>query len=1233
MRKTILLLWSVLLSCTLNVLANPISQEKAALYAAQHFQMTLSRSGQPPVALIYTSSGMPTKGYNDGKDFYVFGNTSGTGFVIVAGDDALPTILAYSDRENFPAKALPKEVAAYLDGYSAWVKQVRQEDKHASAQVLRDPTSVVTPLLRGLAWGQTYPYNLFTPEIGGAHALTGCNATTCAQIMRYYAWPPQGKGTVEGESEFCTKPFDWTHMPNDVPNASQEDKEAVSYLMREIGKAVKMQYSPGESSSKFPKLRDVLRDHFDYAPSLRLVQANRYSQLAWQQMMAAELKAGRPVIYAGDHYDPSKGGHSFILDGYDGNGYFHVNWGWDGFYDGYFMLHKLTPTKKIDYSYYASAIIGVCPAPLSGTLPEVRDYTYDVVDIYSGELGTLPISATVDDIEVKGIRTASRATRSVRLGVGIVNVQGQEVRRCVSGKAPVPLQAFLYKLEFDKLSVAGLTDGVYSLRPYVYEEENSAYYPLTTQDRKWLRITVAGSKRTVELVDENQPRVPRLEVTWHSSTSLHTDNYNEVEWSVKNTGTGRYFSYLQASYSDKENSGAPTSIDNCTIQEVIEIAPNEELIFRTPILGPRRGSDKYLHFFADPKNTFQMGKVCSQHIASVNITPTAHYEVAAPDIQLLEKTETVKGEGGIYSARFKLSAKGNAGAYLDNWEMFFRNEKGFMCSPEKLPIYLLEPGQSLDVSLRKMVFFPTGDKYAFALAEHGDDGVVKTLCQYPFSVVDGESQLPIPNYDPTSSYPITLAAVSNGSVKASEKKAPANTQVTLTLAPDKDYHLLALKLYKNDEAGVTLEPRKVSETEYSFSMPAHALTVQAMFEKDAKTTEDEKPNQPHPAPKNYLILLPTAENGSIIASAKEAAAGTKVTLKTQPAEGYELATLRLYNSKKEEDLIKYDILSDSEFHFTMPAHAVAMQVRFDKKPQSVPTTYAISLASVSNGSLKASEKEAVADTQVILTVKPEKNYHLAELKLYKSGEEGVKIYPSKVSQTEYRFTMPAHAVTIQAVFEKDEQTLQPVPPSTNAITLLSTSHGTVTASEKEAAPDTQVTLEAHPENGYQLATIKLFKSENEAIVIDYDMVSDNECSFTMPAYAVSVQAVFEQEEQNQQPLPTATYSITLLPVTHGSVMLSEEEDVEVGAWVILSLVPDDDYHIAVIKIYKSDDEKVTIDSLELIEANYRFAMPAYPITIQVVFEEDIQNNGKDTDNDEDDNDEGDDNDDDDDNDD
>lgn len=56
-------------------------------------------------------------------------------------------------------------------------------------------------------------------------------------------------------------------------------------------------------------------------------------------MIANEVREGRPVLYAG--YTQFIEGHAFVIDGIDAEGFFHVNWGYGGAYDGYFRLDVL----------------------------------------------------------------------------------------------------------------------------------------------------------------------------------------------------------------------------------------------------------------------------------------------------------------------------------------------------------------------------------------------------------------------------------------------------------------------------------------------------------------------------------------------------------------------------------------------------------------------------------------------------------------------------------------------------------------------------------------------------------------------------------------------------------------------------------------------------------------------------------------------------------------------------
>ena len=82
--------------------------------------------------------------------------------------------------------------------------------------------------------------------------------------------------------------------------------------------------------------------------------------MQWEQLIYDEVAAGRPVPYAG--FNNGSSGHSFICDGYDGNGLFHFNWGWGGSGDGYFSLSVLNPSSRaVGYCLGQDAVINIKP--------------------------------------------------------------------------------------------------------------------------------------------------------------------------------------------------------------------------------------------------------------------------------------------------------------------------------------------------------------------------------------------------------------------------------------------------------------------------------------------------------------------------------------------------------------------------------------------------------------------------------------------------------------------------------------------------------------------------------------------------------------------------------------------------------------------------------------------------------------------------------------------------------
>ncbi len=1185
-KNTILILFGLLLFSTLRVWAAPISQEKAASYAQQHFKLELVRGAQP-VELLYTSSGLPTKGSNDGKDYYVFGNKTGAGFVVVAGDDALPPILAYSDQDNFSTQAMPREIAQYLDGYSAWVKEVRNTRSVPSSQNFRNAAEVVTPLLRNLAWGQEYPYNLYTPN----KYPTGCVATACAQLMRYYAWPPQGKGTIAGENEFCTKSFDWKKMPNNpASDGTQEEKEAVAYLMRELGKALRMRYSAsGGASSSFDAF-NALRSYFAYAPSLQLVHASDYSSLVWEQLLISELQARRPVIYSGV---PLQGaGHTFVIDGYDGNGYFHVNWGWNGQCDGYFRLHKLESNNG-NYSFYQDAIIGICPAVQYSGTPDVHNYTYLDLLVHSWDLEPELVTTPFREVGLGGVFTSSTESRFIRLAFAFINEKGEEVSRFLS-KGATLLKPGINKLLCEGFNCSGVSNGLYTLRPYIYEEDNKTYYPVTSRDRKRLQIKIAASHRTLQVREVTQ--TPQLEVTWKSTTTLHENNYNAVEWSVGSKGSQQYKSYIQAVYSDSESPMPPSSLDECAINELVDIAPGEVTMFRTQIMGPKSRTKKYLHFFA---NEHSEGKICKLPIASISITPAAHYELDLPDIQLIEKTEHVKA-GSDYTARFRLSAKGNAGAYIDNWLIYFLDPKGFPGEFEHLRTYIIEPGKSIEITLRKVVNLPKGTKSAFVLAELKDH-TLKSFSKYPFVVEGGETQLPIPTYQFTK-HSVALAPTAHGSVKCSETKdVKSATQVTITVAPEKDYNLSILKVYKSGDESLSIATTEDSETMYRFTMPAHDVMVKVVFEKKNATSQPPS-----------ISLKPSPHGKVDIFKSVGDAGETEIFLRLTPDDSYHLENLKVYKRGEEGVIVSTTKVGDNEYSFVMPDYSVTVQATFGKESSQTPgednpqasKSYRLELKSTSNGRVEISNEGNVpVNTEVKLSLIPNENCRLALFKVYKLNNPGVAVVTTKDNDTDYRFTMPAHDVTVEVKFEKD------VPQGTYWLQLEDTPNGKVEISKKdEVKSNTEVRLSLIPNENYHLATFKVYKLTNSKVTIATTKDSDTDYHFTMPAHDVTVKVVFEKNKtQQSHPQVPTTYLLSLQSPSNGTLEADKEGELEADTQVTLTLTPDADYHFASLKVFKSGAESVTVSTNKVSDTEYRFKMPACAVEVQVIFEKDEKN--------------------------
>ena len=387
MKKTLLSL--LVFAMSLTAMAEPIERE-IALQLANRFMseaFTVSNFGRHiPAArtnLVYIDLGF--------DNLYTFRNDEG-GFVVVAGDDRIHPILAYSlsDRLDFN---IPESMRLMLCSYDQQIS--RLSGVQASLQQVSQPQrEIIRPLIQTM-WHQYLPFSYGCPfdDDIGRNTFVGCSALTLAQLMNYYQYPVGTTLAIPayisatGYSLPALEPtrFDYSKLhinysyiyDRSEVDANDESVKEVNKLMLYAGCALKMNYSTSGSSAMFDT--DSIAKYFGYDKQCRHLFACNYPREVWEEMVYNELKAGRPVPYSAGAIGAQS--HIFIIDGYDGQGYFHANigeigWGSDNVYYKLDVINycdtQTAPISFSGYNVWQSAYFGFQPDKGNDALPQVH---------------------------------------------------------------------------------------------------------------------------------------------------------------------------------------------------------------------------------------------------------------------------------------------------------------------------------------------------------------------------------------------------------------------------------------------------------------------------------------------------------------------------------------------------------------------------------------------------------------------------------------------------------------------------------------------------------------------------------------------------------------------------------------------------------------------------------------------------------------------------------------------
>ena len=316
------------------------------------------------------------------------------GFEVLKTIDGEDVLLAYSETGDFDRAIHTNPV---------FRKMIDTFGKASHRPFIRlapsnDLPEEVPPLCTDI-WTQDEPNHNLTPIIDSTHCKVGCVATAMTQVMYYYKYPERGMGshTYFDEkgckdtltADFSAHTYEWEYMLDTYEgiNYSERQVQAIALLSSDCGISVNMQYGVDASGAQSIWQPYAFYNYFGYDPGMRMIYRDFYRRDEQHQLIRTELAAGHPVTCSAHSSD---GGHAFVIDGYDRNGLYHINWGWGGWCDGYYNIDYMNPNQP-EWGHFPDRIenglnllqgfvLGIQPKGPKPN-PETHEYAFSHIEL------------------------------------------------------------------------------------------------------------------------------------------------------------------------------------------------------------------------------------------------------------------------------------------------------------------------------------------------------------------------------------------------------------------------------------------------------------------------------------------------------------------------------------------------------------------------------------------------------------------------------------------------------------------------------------------------------------------------------------------------------------------------------------------------------------------------------------------------------------------------------------
>lgn len=558
---------------------------------------------------------------------YVFNDSDRQGFVLVSANDDARPVLGYADHGYVDPTNIPANMRFWMQMYADELAAFtpNQQDitsRHAGAAAAAYPS--VEPIIQA-QWGQDAPYNLYSPTVDGQKTPTGCVATAVTQIMHHYKHPARGQGSHTYTSEtygitlsadFGATTYDWDHMLTHYTRGAYttQQAEAVATLLHHVGIACNMDYAPGGSGAVTRFAMQALVDYFDYDAAYRELSKNYFRQSYMLEQIAAELLAGRPLVVSGRTTNDE--GHAFVCDGMQPDGFLHINWGWDGYCDGYYAISALAPeshgtggsSSGLAFTEDVTIFIGIQPDQGNSSSPLL---TVEQVTRHNANVISSPGDFYFEFTKLLNIGTG---TANGHLVFDIYDIQDNLVSTLQCQQFELESHYYYQNYHIYTYDDVNLPDGEYMLMFALCDNEGQ-HYNIHQNGRGEVRIPFSVIRSQVVFPEQQLMPIENAELIHHagtqqwdvdfSSLGFWYDQPSDCEMLLRCTLYSNSETSVVGTYRlDPTNSGQPGTIGGAIYaigyhSECQQFSPDDLYLTITPSVNGQLLLQYYLRYDND----------------------------------------------------------------------------------------------------------------------------------------------------------------------------------------------------------------------------------------------------------------------------------------------------------------------------------------------------------------------------------------------------------------------------------------------------------------------------------------------------------------------------------------------------------------------------------------------------------------------------------------------------------